>query len=208
MPNNLRLKTTGYAVEQILSAIPWIVLFVVYVREKLQQGLQAQTDSRQQEVLTVALNDALKRAQGSPGEALVVPPGSQPTQPPVVLPPPVAPAGPFASAPKWFGWALHEIGAHEEPQSRGPIVQRYIDLAHTGARGDPWCAIFANAALEASGVAGRARPRRSPFAPIRPSCNCRRPRSARWPHSGAGRRIPALAMSASTGARIKATSGP
>ncbi|WP_291714357.1 hypothetical protein [Bradyrhizobium sp.] len=144
----------------ILSAIPWVVLFVVYVGEKLQQWLQAQADNRQQEVLTVALNDALKRAQGAPVQAQVP---SSPIQAPVAIPPLVVPAGPFADAPKWFAWALHEIGAHEDPGNRGPIVQRYIDLAHCGAQGDPWCAIFANAALEASGVAGTRSPSSQSF---------------------------------------------
>jgi uncharacterized protein (TIGR02594 family) len=62
-----------------------------------------------------------------------------------------------------FNGALHAIGAHEDPGNRGPIVQRNIDLAHAGAQGDPWCAIFANAALEASSVAGTRSPSSQSF---------------------------------------------
>jgi uncharacterized protein (TIGR02594 family) len=60
----------------------------------------------------------------------------------------------FDTAPAWFSWALHEFGTREEPENKGPAIQRYIDLSHCGAQGDPWCAIFANAALEASHVTG------------------------------------------------------
>ncbi len=57
-------------------------------------------------------------------------------------------------APIWFKWALHEIGIREEPENRGPHIREYIKIAHAGSEGDPWCAIFVNAALEASGVKG------------------------------------------------------
>jgi uncharacterized protein (TIGR02594 family) len=60
----------------------------------------------------------------------------------------------FSTAPPWFTWALHEIGTREIPPNRGPAIRRYIQLAHAGAEGDPWCAIFANAALESVGVKG------------------------------------------------------
>ena len=63
-------------------------------------------------------------------------------------------SGAFAGAPPWFVWALHEIGTKEDPDNTGPAIQRYIDLAHAGAQHDPWCAIFANAALEANGIKG------------------------------------------------------
>lgn len=65
-----------------------------------------------------------------------------------------SPTGPFADYPAWFQWAVHEIGTHEVSPNSGPAVQRYISLAHTGNVGDPWCAIFANAALESSGITG------------------------------------------------------
>ena len=58
----------------------------------------------------------------------------------------------YANAPLWFLWALHEIGFHETGENRG--IERYIKLAHAGALGDPWCAIFTNAALESCGVTG------------------------------------------------------
>ena len=60
----------------------------------------------------------------------------------------------FANAPPWFISALHEVGTREEPGNEGPAIQRYIDMAHVGAQGEPWCAIFANAMLEANGIVG------------------------------------------------------
>lgn len=56
--------------------------------------------------------------------------------------------------PPWFAYAAHEIGTREDPGNRGPAIRRYIALAHAGNEGDPWCAIFANACLEASGIPG------------------------------------------------------
>src|SRR5579863_7175256 len=54
------------------------------------------------------------------------------------------------STPRWYTWALGEIG------HMGPIArERYMKLGKTGGEaGDPWCADFANAALESSGVRG------------------------------------------------------
>lgn len=60
----------------------------------------------------------------------------------------------FASAPLWFLWALQEIGTRELPGNTGPAIRRYIALAHAGAEGDPWCAIFTNAAMESCGIPG------------------------------------------------------
>jgi uncharacterized protein (TIGR02594 family) len=55
-------------------------------------------------------------------------------------------------------WAMREAtdGIEEEPNkdNRGPVIQRYIDLAKTGSQGDPYCAIFVNAALEQAGIRG------------------------------------------------------
>lgn len=62
------------------------------------------------------------------------------------------------TAPAWFTWAFKELGVREEPENRGPAIRRYIGLAHCGVEGDPWCAIFANAALEASGIPGTRSP--------------------------------------------------
>lgn len=60
--------------------------------------------------------------------------------------------------PAWFDWALKEVGQHELPENRGPVVRKYIALSHCGEEGEPWCAIFANAALEANGVKGTRSP--------------------------------------------------
>ncbi len=133
-------------------------VIVVYIGEKVQQYL-----------LTSVLREALKQAQAqinSLNSIKAAPPivVTQPAlpQPPVPQLPAPSPApapspvptisGPFAGAPAWFQWALHEIGFHEQGDNRG--LDRYIALAHTGANGEPWCAIFANAALEATGVMG------------------------------------------------------
>jgi uncharacterized protein (TIGR02594 family) len=59
-----------------------------------------------------------------------------------------------AGLPAWFVAARKEIGTRELPENRGPAIRRYISLAHCGSEGDPWCAIFANAMLESSGVRG------------------------------------------------------
>jgi uncharacterized protein (TIGR02594 family) len=59
-----------------------------------------------------------------------------------------------ANAPAWLQLAWKEIGTKELPENRGPAVQRYIDLAHCGQQGDPWCAIFANAMIESAGLHG------------------------------------------------------
>jgi uncharacterized protein (TIGR02594 family) len=57
-------------------------------------------------------------------------------------------------APAWLADAWKEIGVHEVGNNRGGDVRRYIGLAHAGAEGDPWCAIFANAMLESAGIKG------------------------------------------------------
>jgi uncharacterized protein (TIGR02594 family) len=79
----------------------------------------------------------------------------------VPVSPAAAPAGvqviarsDFGAAPVWFNWALHEVGVHEVGNNAGPDIKRYIKLAHVGDVGEPWCAIFANAAFEQSGIRG------------------------------------------------------
>jgi uncharacterized protein (TIGR02594 family) len=48
--------------------------------------------------------------------------------------------------PQWYGLAKKEIGNREDGNSNdGPVIRRYIQLAHCGKPGEPWCAIFANA---------------------------------------------------------------
>jgi uncharacterized protein (TIGR02594 family) len=54
--------------------------------------------------------------------------------------------------PPWLITARQEIGFRERPGNRG--IERYIRLAHAGSPGDPWCAIFVNAMLEAAGYPG------------------------------------------------------
>lgn len=65
--------------------------------------------------------------------------------------------------PIWFKWAEKELGQHEEPENRGPVVRRYIATAKCGHEGDPWCAIFVNAALEANGIKGTRNPSSQSF---------------------------------------------
>ena len=67
------------------------------------------------------------------------------------------------TAPPWFTWAEKELGQHELPENRGPVVRKYIQLAHTGQEGDPWCAIFVNAALEANHIPGTGSPSSQSF---------------------------------------------
>lgn len=62
--------------------------------------------------------------------------------------------------PVWFTSAKKEIGVHEVGDNGGPDIRRYVGLAKTGAEGEPWCAIFANAMLESNGIPGT----RSPLA--------------------------------------------
>lgn len=69
----------------------------------------------------------------------------------------------FDTAPPWFNWSLHEIGTKELPENSGPAIQRYINLAHCGAQGEPWCAIFVNASLEANGIKGTRSPSSQSF---------------------------------------------
>ena len=52
----------------------------------------------------------------------------------------------------WMRWALKEVGFHEIGQNRG--IGKYTSLAKCGGEGDPWCAIFVNAALEACDIRG------------------------------------------------------
>src|SRR6266403_2038945 len=106
-------------------------------------------------------------AKFSPGAA-----PAAPMAPPIAAPPPVIaphappvpvpkPSGPFADAPPWFQGALHEIGFHETGNNQG--IERYIGMAHAGALGDAWCAIFANAMLEQAGIPGTRSPSSQSF---------------------------------------------
>jgi uncharacterized protein (TIGR02594 family) len=130
--------------QEIFTIIPWICLLLVF------GGMLC----LQWRALTAL--DALAQllVQLFPKVAAAVPLAlPHPVAPPPIVPPAAAkPAGPFAEAPKWFQGALHEIGFHETGNNQG--IGRYIAMAHCGADGDPWCAIFANAMLEQAGVPG------------------------------------------------------
>lgn len=65
--------------------------------------------------------------------------------------------------PIWYDAAIKEIGTREQPENKGPAVQRYINLSHCGEQGDPWCAIFANAMLESVGIKGTRSPSSQSF---------------------------------------------
>jgi uncharacterized protein (TIGR02594 family) len=153
-----RREDGGMAIlSEIFQVVPWIVLLVVFVGEKWQSN----------KVIGV-LADTLQRAQAGAVAAHLPSQAAPPVALPAAVKPPVPPAplpatGPFADYPNWFQWALHEIGAHEEGDNRGAAVQRYIDLSHCGALGDPWCAIFTNAALESSGPGGTRSPSSQSF---------------------------------------------
>lgn len=131
---------------QFLDILPWLVLLVVYVGEKLQQW----SDRSQQWSFN---GKVLERAQvpQAPAPAPALPPiiPAQSAAPPAPSP---KPSGVFDAAPRWFQLALHEIGFHEVGNNQG--IGRYIAMAHCGAEGDPWCAIFSNAMLEQAGLTG------------------------------------------------------
>jgi uncharacterized protein (TIGR02594 family) len=54
--------------------------------------------------------------------------------------------------PPWLVKAEAYLGFHERGDNRG--IEEFIALAKAGRVGDPWCAIFVNACLEAVGVRG------------------------------------------------------
>lgn len=127
---------------ELIAAIPWFVCLLVFA------GMFALCWR-----LVSALDMALERQQGAapPAHAPIALNTPVPAKP--ALPAEVAKtSAPFDGWPAWFQAALHEIGFHETGNNGG--LDRYIALAHCGANGDPWCAIFANAMLEQSGVAG------------------------------------------------------
>src|SRR4051812_24242108 len=125
---------------EFLGAIPWVALLVVFIGMAL---LQLRT--------ITALDHALTRSQDVPAPPIVIPPPPVVTRSPAPIgsgglvagigPPPVPkPSGPFAGAPPWFAWAMHEVGTVEGPNNTGPELERYAQLAHCGSQGDPWCA--------------------------------------------------------------------
>lgn len=66
--------------------------------------------------------------------------------------PAVPPSSRVAVEPPWMVKARSYIGFHEVADNRG--IEEFIEGAHTGSLGDPWCAIFANFSLETVGVPG------------------------------------------------------
>jgi uncharacterized protein (TIGR02594 family) len=63
-----------------------------------------------------------------------------------------ADAKPADKRPPWLAKAESYLGFHERPGNRG--IEEFIALAKCGESGDPWCAIFVNACLEAAGLRG------------------------------------------------------
>jgi uncharacterized protein (TIGR02594 family) len=136
----------------LFFVIPWVVCLCIFIGMAILL------------VIICVLDQALARLSQLPAPVPVPPtptPIPEPTPippPPTPVPPPVPPpkpvpeppkpivVGPFATAPDWFRWAFMEIGFHEIGNNQG--LERYIRLGHSGNEGDPWCAIFVNAALE------------------------------------------------------------
>ncbi len=54
--------------------------------------------------------------------------------------------------PIWVIEGMKDLGFHETGNNQG--IERFIAQAHCGVPGDPWCAIWANAVLERSGIRG------------------------------------------------------
>lgn len=69
---------------------------------------------------------------------------------PPAAPVPVEPVQ--SAATPWMTWANKEVGFHETGTNRN--IGRYTGPAKCGEEGDPWCAIFVNAALESNGIRG------------------------------------------------------
>lgn len=166
--------------------IPWCVLLLVFLGMlslswKLASGQHDLSTLLAQALSQLATRPPLDPVRTAPspagggaggaGTTLPATPIAPPIPtPPAPLPappraPPIAgtgiPSGPYAGSPPWFQWALLEIGFHETGNNQG--LERYIGLSKTGAEGDPWCAIFANAALESVGVTGTRSPSSQSF---------------------------------------------
>jgi uncharacterized protein (TIGR02594 family) len=58
----------------------------------------------------------------------------------------------MAVEPKWVTLGRQDIGFHEKGNNQG--IGTFIQQAHCGQEGDPWCAIWANAKLEEAGFTG------------------------------------------------------
>lgn len=149
------------------AAVPWLAMLIVFVGMavllwrslssqhetiKLLAQLLGQSGPRPLETLSPLPLPAQPRAPVTLPSIFPLPSLPQHLQPPAAAPALAKPAAASTGAPPWYQWALHEIGFHETGNNQG--IERYIGLAHCGALGDPWCAIFVNAALESSGIPG------------------------------------------------------
>jgi uncharacterized protein (TIGR02594 family) len=139
-------------IQSLTSLAPWFVVLIVFIGMAVLQWR-----------VIGALDQALARTALVPPKPSIIP-ALPPAPAPLPAPPPApkaVPSGPFAGAPPWFQAALHEIGFHETGNNQG--IERYIQMAHCGVLGDPWCAIFANAMLESSGSPGTHSPSSQSF---------------------------------------------
>jgi uncharacterized protein (TIGR02594 family) len=59
---------------------------------------------------------------------------------------------PEQTPPPWVTAGIKDIGFHEAGNNQG--IELFIAQAKCGKLGDPWCAIWANAKLEQSGIRG------------------------------------------------------
>lgn len=67
-------------------------------------------------------------------------------------PKPAPQPAPAADGPAWMAVAKKYLGFHEKGENLG--IEHFLELAHCGSLGEPWCAVFANACLEEAGLRG------------------------------------------------------
>ena len=68
---------------------------------------------------------------------------------------------PDQTQPTWVTAGLQDLGFHETGDNQG--IEAFIAQAKCGSVGDPWCAIWANAKLEQSGIRGTRSPSSQSF---------------------------------------------
>jgi uncharacterized protein (TIGR02594 family) len=68
---------------------------------------------------------------------------------------------PEQTQPAWVTAGTKDIGFHEQGNNQG--IELFITQAKCGHLGDPWCAIWANAKLEQSGIQGTRSPSSQSF---------------------------------------------
>jgi uncharacterized protein (TIGR02594 family) len=142
------------------TIIPWIVLLIVFVvmAAIIWRGQTLSADQAKVMLQLLGQRGPVPVAGPVHFDLTPLPPAApRPVALPTAVPAlpkhlePPALAKP-AGVPPWYQWSLHEIGFHETGNNQG--IERYIGLAHCGALGDPWCAIFFNAAMESCGIPG------------------------------------------------------